>query len=207
MENSLPHLRAELCLENKADRIFYKKKLSSEKTISKILELSHDLTNSNYNWSDIQINFPEIEWLNTIFLYEDHDILTVSYLYPNPELIFTGSNPFDNITNDQMSEEMKNEHIIRQFHYKIWERGNEIMSVFDSEELLVAWDGVIDAGQNELIVNYYYDGGWWLIFEHRIRQIDKVETLTIGDIRNNAVRLSNLTQQIIYAIVSNLTTR
>lgn len=202
-------MKAEVLFINKQMEITYKKKLTSETTLWDILQLSANITKSEVEWEDIQLKFSEIPWLDMIHIWEDGDILRVSYHYPNPELIFYTPSPFDKVQIGKLSEEEKNDHIIGQFYNEIWNRDDRIMSVFNSEDLFLVWGGprnpYLSNGTSELEVDYYYhDGSWWLLFSHRMCQIQKIEATTVAEIRDNAIRLAGITEEIINSIVEKL---
>lgn len=201
-------MKAEVLFINEQMEITYKKKLTSETTLLDILQLSANITRSEVEWGDIQIKLSDIPWLDTIHLWEDSDVLRVSYHFPNPELLFNTPSPFDKVQVGKLSEKEKNDHIVGQFLNEIWERDDRIMSIFNSADLFLVWGGPINPylsnETSELEVNYYYDGSWWLLFEHRIRQIEKIEATTVAEIRDNAILLAGITEEIINSIVEKL---
>lgn len=208
MEDLSLSTKAEVLFINKQMEITYKKKLTSETTLLDIIQLSADITRLEVEWADIQIKFSDIPWLDMIHIWEDSDVLRVSYHYPNPVLIYNTPSPFDKVQIGKLSEEEKNDHIVGQFYNEIWNRDKQIMSVFNSVDLFLVWGGprnpYLSNGTPELEVDYYYDGSWWLLFSHRMIQIQKIEATTVAEIRDIAILLAGITEEIINSIVEKL---
>ena len=208
MENYLLESKAEVIFINDQSEILFKRMMPLDATVSDVLQLSANITKSEVDWDDIQINFGDIAWLETVHLWKNDAGFSINYHFPKPELNFGSSNPFDKIGIGKLDKKETNGHIIGQFYDEIWARDHEIMAIFESDDLFVEWGGprnpYLSNGQSELVVNYYYDGTFWLLFEHRIWQINECETITMESIRNNSLRLSAITMEIVNSIVSKL---
>lgn len=202
--------KAEVFFLNDENEIIYKKKFILQTTLSEALKLASGITKEESLLEDIQIKFADIAWLDIINISQDEGNLSIKYNFPKPELNHSASNPFDKIVIGKLGAEEIKDHVVRQFYNEIWKRDNEIMSVFESDDLFVEWGGprnpYLSNGHSDLLVNYYYDGLFWLLFEYRIIQKEKIETITMESIRNNALRLSSITMEIVDAIVSKLST-
>jgi len=209
MGNSLTETKAEVFFLIASNKILYKKEFTLDTEISEVIEKYSRITNSDFLLHDIQIKFTDIKLLDRIYIrQQDENTFWINYHFPDPEFNYSPLNPFDEIIIGNLSKEETEDRIIRQFYKEIWKRDKQIMNVFCSDELFLEWGGTRNGyssdGISELVVNYYFDGIFWLLFLKSYNDTKRFKSITFESIHRNANDLSIITQEIIDSIKTKL---
>lgn len=194
MKESSIESKAEVSFkDNYNHEIVYKKILNLKTTISDILEIQSKMKDmSNF---EIYIRFSGINLLDQIWLTQsEENVININYHFSINELSKIVHN-----------KEGIRDRLIKTFYSEIWLKDKRILDILDSDELFLEWGGSKDnhtpVNVSDLTLNYYVDSNnAWLLFLRRLNKTDEYETITLESIRNNALKLSVITQEIMNSI-------
>ena len=186
--------KAAVSFKNADDEVIYKKLFPLTATLDDLIKINSEMMRDPDSfWVDIEVE--EIDLLDNLSLIElDQNTLRLDYNFHIDEIL-------ELLTKDEGNFD----EIVDKIQSEIWARDNEIMKVFDSDELYVEWGGPGNPNKPKvepgLSVSYYIDDDFtWLYFTYKIRSDDKYETITLESICANALQLSFITRAILNSV-------
>ena len=206
MENLLTELKAEVSLMNEEYNFFYKKFVPLSTPLPDVLQFFSAFDTEEFTCLGISISFPNIEWFNSIMIRCGEKLTTLNYSFSNYGNKNEIKKPSDKIGSENLEEEEFNDLITTKLYHEVWDRGEKIMKVFESEDLFLEWGGskvsYLMKGQTELLINFDYYGFLPFLIIHNINQSEKYNALKLADLRNNALQMSKIIIEIFDSLAS-----
>jgi len=206
METLLTELKAEVSLMNQESNFFYKKFMPLSTTLHEILQFFSAFTMEESECVGISISFPNIEWFNSIMIWNGGELPAIKYSFSNEKNKNEIKNPSDKIGVEKLGVDEYNDLITTKLNHEVWDRGEKIMKVFESEDLFLEWGGskvsYLMKDQTELLVNFDYCGFLTSMIIHNINQSEKYNALTLDDLRDKALQMSKIIIEIFDSVAS-----